>query len=231
MQVVRHLNFILFVLKLAHGGTMASMNVTTSKRHFSLEGCFQKKHIDMNNFYLRLTEYDMTLGKCYKECSYIDAKFLGLKYGTDCYCGFSITNYNKVDKKFCSIKCSGNSEQACGSYFSMSIYRVESKTSQKITTTTIKSYIDKVTGGNATGLMRGLLIFFGFILFIVLTSLILRRNETRENRTIVESPNQNTGVQFNAAFNSDPISVIDESGANSNRNDLPSYEDAIKGKY
>lgn len=54
------------------------------------------------------------------------------------------------------------------------------------------------------------------------------RNETSR---LEQARNSNIGVEFNSAF-SDPISVVDQSAMNTpNTNDLPSYDEAVKGKY
>lgn len=63
----------------------------------------------------------MTIDKCVRLCP--NYTFLGLEYGSECWCSNSIQNGAfPVDSGQCDTVCAGNARQICGSDNTLSIY-------------------------------------------------------------------------------------------------------------
>ncbi|KAI3396812.1 hypothetical protein diail_11641 [Diaporthe ilicicola] len=63
----------------------------------------------------------MTIDKCVHLCA--NYTFLGLEYGSQCWCGNSIQHDAfPVDDRQCSMVCAGNAQQICGGENTLSVY-------------------------------------------------------------------------------------------------------------
>lgn len=82
------------------------------------------------------------------------SKFIFLR--TDCYCGFTFNYFNKVEEERCNLRCNGNEQERCGSYFFTSIYGINiPATYEPIEASTTSSYLDNIVIGKPIDLMRG----------------------------------------------------------------------------
>ena len=67
----------------------------------------------------------MTVEKCSKFCfEDQDYQYLGLMDGYECFCG-NILHPTKIDKSECSKACLGNTQQNCGAWMKLSVYKRE----------------------------------------------------------------------------------------------------------
>ena len=67
----------------------------------------------------------MTVEKCSKFCfEDQDYQYLGLMDGYECFCGNTL-HPTKIDKSECSKACLGNSQQNCGAWMKLSVYKRE----------------------------------------------------------------------------------------------------------
>ena len=67
----------------------------------------------------------MTVEQCSKYCfEDQDYQYLGLMDRTECFCGNHL-HPTKIDKSECSKSCLGNSQQNCGAWMKMSVYKRE----------------------------------------------------------------------------------------------------------
>ena len=65
----------------------------------------------------------MTVEQCSKYCfEDQDYQYLGLMDRTECFCGNHL-HPTKIDKSECSESCLGDSQQNCGAWLKMSVYK------------------------------------------------------------------------------------------------------------
>ncbi|CAE6482201.1 unnamed protein product [Rhizoctonia solani] len=72
------------------------------------------------------TSGSLTLDQCISTCDQGGFLYAGAEYGSECYCGNSISTANgggaEVSASECSTNCTGNSQQKCGASYRMTLY-------------------------------------------------------------------------------------------------------------
>ena len=83
--------------------------------------CIRTEKEDPILQYLQPTIPQLTPQLCIESCSYYT--FAGLREGDKCFCGNTIPSYSDVvGDSECSLKCSGDTKQMCGSRRKMNVY-------------------------------------------------------------------------------------------------------------
>ncbi|CAN0353187.1 unnamed protein product, partial [Ectocarpus sp. 6 AP-2014] len=81
-------------------------------------GCFSDP-ADSRVFEFGSSDSAMTAEVCSGLCS--GSTFYGTQYGTECWCGNN-EDYDANGDGFCDISCSGDSDEICGGFYSMTVY-------------------------------------------------------------------------------------------------------------
>ncbi|CAM9558287.1 unnamed protein product [Ectocarpus sp. 12 AP-2014] len=91
----------------------------------SFIGCYQDES-DARIMELALTDSSsMTKEICEAECT--GNTYFGMQYGKECFCGGSSTDLlEHGESSACNYECSGDSDQACGGFYAMSVYSYHS---------------------------------------------------------------------------------------------------------
>ncbi|CAM9382480.1 unnamed protein product, partial [Ectocarpus sp. 8 AP-2014] len=85
----------------------------------SYRGCYSDP-ADSRIFVEAGSSDGMTAEFCATLCS--DSAFYGTQYSTQCWCGDLNARYSENGEGVCDMPCSGDSEETCGGYYSMSVY-------------------------------------------------------------------------------------------------------------
>ncbi|KKA29005.1 hypothetical protein TD95_004681 [Thielaviopsis punctulata] len=89
---------------------------------YAYQGCYSDSataRVLTGSFY-----YDeaMTLEMCATDCSLYE--YFGVEYGTQCYCGTSVSNTSAImPPTSCTMTCGGNSSETCGGSDRISLYK------------------------------------------------------------------------------------------------------------
>ncbi|KAJ3393304.1 hypothetical protein HDU92_007865 [Lobulomyces angularis] len=97
-------------------------------------GCFLDQSPKLLNTPIFLPKGTNSVKSCIQACSEKKFTFAGLEYGTECYCGNSLTSeqiksFQKPDTD-CSMTCSGNAQELCGAANRLTLYQLSSTSPQ-----------------------------------------------------------------------------------------------------
>ncbi|KAJ3994580.1 glycosyl hydrolase family 71-domain-containing protein [Lentinula boryana] len=133
--------------------TSASASSTSSSTSFSYVGCVAEGTTGTRRALTgaSYTDSAMTPAKCETLCA--GYTYAGTEYSTQCYCGNTITNNGAtgsvVASSNCNYKCAGDSSQACGGSYYLSLYSKASSNSP-ITTSTSSTATSASTASAAS---------------------------------------------------------------------------------
>ncbi|WRT64450.1 uncharacterized protein IL334_001382 [Kwoniella shivajii] len=65
----------------------------------------------------------MSIETCTAYCSKLGFTYTGVEYGKECYCGNSLVNGAGASSSACGYSCTGNSQETCGGYNAISLYK------------------------------------------------------------------------------------------------------------
>ncbi|CAM9093516.1 unnamed protein product [Pylaiella littoralis] len=87
-------------------------------------GCY-KDSLDERVLGLKMTtSADMTPEWCMDLCSEFKAKYFGVQWGRECFCGAANTNYNRYGTATCDRPCAGDPSLICGGNLAQNVFMV-----------------------------------------------------------------------------------------------------------
>ena len=104
---------------------MTTTAFTQSNENLAYVGCYlddaKARALSAGTF----TDVAMTPTKCFSLCSAAgNFQYIGLQYGTQCWCGSTPFIYGQAQQGSCNTECGGNYSIICGGYFSNSVYSI-----------------------------------------------------------------------------------------------------------
>jgi len=95
--------------------------------NYSAKGCFTDSQSTRSLSDGVLRRDDMSIERCATFCE--DFSFFGLEYGSQCFCGNSLSG-KEVSENQCGMLCTGNESQRCGSADRLTVYSLNQKGDQ-----------------------------------------------------------------------------------------------------
>ncbi|KAM3074473.1 hypothetical protein ACMFMF_006482 [Clarireedia jacksonii] len=88
-------------------------------------GCYSDGSTRTLNGSMTTNANTNTPQECAITCHAAGYQYAGLEYGQECWCGSTISSSAVVaDASECNYKCSGNSEESCGGYYYIDVFKI-----------------------------------------------------------------------------------------------------------
>ena len=97
-------------------------NSSGSSETWTYQGCFTDLEPDRNTRSLANWGVGQSSSDCANSCFSAGYSIAGTEYGTQCFCGNTITSTTKENDSDCNQTCKGDSTQTCGGASRLSVY-------------------------------------------------------------------------------------------------------------
>ncbi|CAM9466102.1 unnamed protein product [Ascophyllum nodosum] len=87
-------------------------------------GCYADRRFERALSYKLASSNDMTHEWCYDFCKEFNAKYFGIQWGRECFCGEDDEDYAVYGTSLCDMPCSGNPGLTCGSSLALNVFMI-----------------------------------------------------------------------------------------------------------